>query len=84
MAKMTGEHLISTSDRLMKHLFISMIAVSGFTLLFPVFAGDDAISDTEVVTVKSPMEIESVQKLPYFVGISADTAGSRVLSMRTW
>lgn len=50
-------------------------------LSLSVFADDDVISDAEVVTVKSPVEIESVQKLPYFVGISADTAGSRVLSM---
>lgn len=65
----------------MKHFFMPTMAVMALMLSLPVFAGDEAISDAEVVTVRSPVEIQSVQKLPYFVGISADTAGSRVLSM---
>ena len=44
-------------------------------------AGGDPISDADVVTIQSPQEIESVQKLPYYVGISADTAGATALSM---
>ncbi len=35
----------------------------------------------EVITVKSPEAIQSVQKLPYFVGISTATTGARSLSM---
>lgn len=46
----------------------------------PVFAGEH-VSDADVVTVKAPREIQSVQKLPYYVGISADTAGAEALSM---
>jgi len=35
----------------------------------------------QVVVVKSPPEILSRQKLPYFVGISAQTVGAKQLSM---
>lgn len=45
------------------------------------FAGGHNISDAEIVTVKSPVKISSVQKLPYYLGISAQTAGSSNLSM---
>lgn len=38
-------------------------------------------SGQALVTVKSPEAIQSVQKLPYYVGISKETAGSKVLSM---
>lgn len=65
----------------MKHFFIFLITVTGLLQFASVVANDDAISDAEVVTVKSPVEIQSVQKLPYYVGISADTAGAEALSM---
>jgi uncharacterized RmlC-like cupin family protein len=35
----------------------------------------------EIVTVRSPAEARSKQRLPYFVGISGATAGSRHLSL---
>lgn len=57
------------------------MTVTGLILSLSVFAGDGQISDAEVVTVKSPVEIQSVQKLPYYVGISGETAGSKSLSM---
>lgn len=39
------------------------------------------IVDAEVVTVRTPAEIMTKQRLPYFVGISAATAGARSLAM---
>jgi uncharacterized RmlC-like cupin family protein len=35
----------------------------------------------EIVTVRSPAEAKSKQRLPYYVGISGATAGSRHLSL---
>ena len=35
----------------------------------------------EIVTVRSPAESQSKQRLPYFVGISGATAGARQLSL---
>ena len=37
--------------------------------------------DGEIITVRPAAEIISKQHLPYFIGISAATAGSQVLSM---
>jgi len=65
----------------MRNLSIISMTVTGLILSLSVFAGDGQISDAEVVTVKSPVEIQSVQKLPYYVGISGETAGSKSLSM---
>ncbi len=38
-------------------------------------------STAEIVTVRSPARIDAKQRLPYFVGISAETAGANGLSM---
>ena len=38
-------------------------------------------SDEAIVTVRTPVGIEAKQQLPYFVGISAETAGAKGLSM---
>ncbi len=63
-------------------LIFEIIAIfTGLLFLSSVFANDDSISDAEVITIRTPVEINSVQKLPYYVGISAETAGSKVLSM---
>ncbi len=35
----------------------------------------------EIVTVRTPVTIDAKQRLPYFVGISAETAGAKGLSM---
>jgi len=40
-----------------------------------------ARADQQVVVVETPPEIMSRQQLPHFIGISADTAGARGLSM---
>jgi len=37
--------------------------------------------DGEIVTVRAPQAIEAKQRLPYFVGISGETAGAKGLSM---
>ncbi|MEQ8289626.1 MAG: cupin domain-containing protein [Gammaproteobacteria bacterium] len=55
-----------------------------FVLLLPgsLHAGEsDHALDGDVITVKSPEEILSKQKLKQFVGISSDTAGATGLSM---
>lgn len=36
---------------------------------------------TEIVTVRSPEEVLTQQKIPYFLGISSATAGARGISM---
>jgi uncharacterized RmlC-like cupin family protein len=36
---------------------------------------------TEIVTVRSPQEVLTRQKLPYFLGISRNTTGAKGLSM---
>ncbi len=38
-------------------------------------------SQQGIVTVRTPVEIDAKQRLPYFVGISAETAGAESLSM---
>ncbi|MFV1983422.1 MAG: cupin domain-containing protein [Thiohalomonadales bacterium] len=38
-------------------------------------------TSADIVTISSPKQINSVQKLPYFVGISNITAGAKGLSM---
>ena len=43
-------------------------------------AGAEQSQDT-IVTVRTPVTIEAKQRLPYFVGISAETAGAKGLSM---
>ncbi len=65
----------------MRYIFEIIVTVTGLIFLSSGFAGDNLISDAEVVTVRSPVEIKSVQRLPYYVGISEETAGSKVLSM---
>ncbi len=58
------------------------------SILFLYFYTTEAYSDglpgadAEVVTIKSPADIHSKQKIPYFIGISADTAGAKSISMR--
>ncbi|KPJ91160.1 MAG: cupin, partial [Gammaproteobacteria bacterium SG8_11] len=37
--------------------------------------------DLKIVTVKSPQEITTKQKIPYFIGISKHTAGAKNISM---
>ncbi|MCG6970170.1 MAG: cupin domain-containing protein [Gammaproteobacteria bacterium] len=37
--------------------------------------------ELKIVTVKTPQEITTRQKLPYFVGISRQTAGAKSISM---
>ena len=47
----------------------------------PVLADEHADSRQDIVVIKTPEELTSKQKLPYFHGISAESAGSKVLSM---
>ena len=54
-----------------------LILITGFC---PFLLADEQVADREIVTVKSPDEIMSRQKLPYFVGISSET-GARHISM---
>ncbi len=42
---------------------------------------DAEIWDGDIVVIKTPEELVAKQKLPYFHGISAETANSKVLSM---
>jgi len=41
-----------------------------------------SVSDAEIVTIHPDTEVLTCQKLPYFVGVSAQTTGSRGLSMQ--
>lgn len=43
--------------------------------------GDSAPANVELVTVRPPAETMTKQRLPYFLGISAATAGAHGLSM---
>ena len=43
--------------------------------------GDNAPANVAVVTVRSPAEIMTKQQLPYFLGISAATAGASGISL---
>jgi Predicted mannose-6-phosphate isomerase len=43
--------------------------------------GQRAPASAEVITVRAPAEVMTRQRLPYFLGISATTAGARGLSM---
>jgi uncharacterized RmlC-like cupin family protein len=47
----------------------------------PAAPAADAMPDQEVRLIQSPPEIMTRQRLPNFVGISAETAGARGLSM---
>lgn len=42
---------------------------------------DDCNPDLEIVTVRPTESVMTLQRLPYFVGVSATTAGTKVLSM---
>jgi len=42
---------------------------------------DTAIADAAVVTVRPPAQVMTKQRVPYFLGISAATAGARSLCM---
>lgn len=44
-------------------------------------AGNETEYGTEIVTVRASQEVLTRQQLPYFVGISGQTAGARGLSM---
>jgi uncharacterized RmlC-like cupin family protein len=44
-------------------------------------SGTDGYADASIVTVRPRKEIVSLQRLPNFVGVSAETAGSRGLCM---
>lgn len=43
--------------------------------------GQGLAAEAEIVTVRTPVEIQARQRLPYFVGISRETAGAQGLSM---
>jgi uncharacterized RmlC-like cupin family protein len=43
--------------------------------------GEHSASTAEIITIRPSSETMSLQKLPYFVGISAATAGARGLSL---
>jgi len=62
-----------------------VVAVAGLVAAASTAAGDTASgpasAEQRVTVIKSPPEIMTRQHLPNFVGISADTAGSRHLSM---
>jgi len=63
--------------------FYSLLLGTGLTFLPPaVWADQNGKSGEEkIVTVRSPEKIISRQELPYFVGISAATAGAKGISM---
>ncbi len=62
------------------------LITAGLTLVVRFAAADVGAPEppgarAEIVTIKSPVEIESKQRLPNFVGISEATAGAKGLSM---
>ena len=46
-----------------------------------VHANENGAIDAEIRVIHSPEEFQSRQNLPYFHGISSESAGSKVLSM---
>ena len=65
----------------MKRQFIWFISIL-VSYSAGVYADESFVADAGVVTIKSPVEIDSKQKLPNFVGISADTAGAKGIFMQ--
>ena len=61
-------------NKLIRSIVVLYIALSQASLANEVLDGD-------IIVIKTPEELTSKQKLPYFHGISAQTAGSKVLSM---
>ena len=53
----------------------------GFGMALTSLAAGAEQSQDGIVTVRAPITIEAKQRLPYFVGISAETAGTKGLSM---
>jgi uncharacterized RmlC-like cupin family protein len=64
----------------MRNSVIFLTALFGLFFTY-VFAGGEDIADAEIVVIQTPEELRSKQNLPYFHGISAETSGSKVLSM---
>jgi uncharacterized RmlC-like cupin family protein len=65
------------------NLYLSLLVVP---VLFPLMgqadqAKNNPSGDAKIVTVRSPEKIISRQELPYFIGISATTAGAKGISM---
>ena len=60
------------------HLLVALI-FSCYQNISMAIEQDDM--NEEIITIKSPVEIKSKQKLPYFVGISSDTVGAKGISM---
>ena len=64
-----------------KHSIICVFLLS-ITFYSPIiFADSNSDSEAEIIVIKSPLEIQSKQKLRQFIGISAATAKAKALSM---
>lgn len=64
-----------------KYLLICVCLLSGYCYSLVVWADSNIDTEAEIITVKSPQEIQSKQKLRQFIGISAETANAKALSM---
>ncbi len=60
---------------------MSKRTIAFLILIFVIFLNPARAGDNGIVVIKTPEELISKQKLPYFHGISAASAGSKVLSM---
>ena len=65
----------------MSKLTIIGIILSGLVFVEPVHPENNKIEDSEVIVIQTPEKLRSKQNLPYFHGISSNSAGSKVLSM---
>jgi uncharacterized RmlC-like cupin family protein len=65
----------------MRILITLGIILFGSTIIASAHAGEDIIINSEIIVIQSPEELRSKQNLPYFHGISSESAGSKVLSM---
>lgn len=66
----------------MKRHLIQFISILGFFSYYAgVYSVELPVVDAGLVTIKSPAQINPMQKLPHFVGISAKSAGAKEISM---
>ena len=74
-----------TSERKLRKISRLLVALLSCAAAFQLVAAEHGASmaaeDRELILVKTPPEILTRQKLPNFVGISAQTAGATGLSM---
>lgn len=62
--------------------FIYFTTINLFLLYCHVISASEyGTVDADIIVIHSPQEFKSRQNLPYFLGISSASAGSRILSM---